>query len=249
MLFATLMRIPSRFFHWCIPPVCVLCGYTTHATTNLCQPCQQSLPILSHACPQCAQFLPSSSESFLCGACLAYPPPFDNTYALFPYKAPIIQLIIQLKFRHQLSIAQTLGSLMAQAIETTWYKNKPLPDLIIPMPLHKTRLKERGFNQALEIGRPIAKAHALRLDIKGIERRKATAAQSGLSAQDRKKNISQAFAARRSYAGLSVAVLDDVITTGHTMTEFCKILKQNGAKSIDVWCCARRDIAITAKTL
>lgn len=243
------MRIPSRFYHWCIPPVCILCGDTAHSPANLCQPCQQSLPILSHACPQCAQFLPPSSQIFTCGTCLTYTPPFDKTYALFPYAPPIVQLIIQLKFRHQLCVAQTLGSLLAETIKTKWYKNRPLPDLIIPMPLHKTRLKARGFNQALEIARPVAKALSLQLDIKGIERMKATAAQSTLSASLRKKNMAHAFTAHRSYTGLSVAVLDDVITTGHTMTEFCKILKQKGAKSIDVWCCARRDIAITAKTL
>lgn len=128
---------------------------------------------------------------------------------------------------------------MTDAIKNHWYADQPLPDLIIPIPLHSQRLHERGFNQALEIARPIAKNLAIPIDYQGIKRIKHTLAQSGLSAKARKQNISQAFAAFRDYSGLSIAVIDDVVTTSHTMMEFCRVLKNQGAAHITVWCCAR----------
>lgn len=250
MLLDTFMPIYSRFHDWLMPPVCILCGHQAKQSHNICLACLQDLPILSHGCRKCAQLLPAITDSHaLCGFCLKNSPPFDYTHALFPYQPPIIQLIIQLKFRQQLSIAQAFGQLLAQSIRSTWYVKKSLPDLIIPIPLHADRLRERGFNQALEIARPLARVLALPIDLQGVKRTKPTAAQSGLSARSRKQNMAQAFSAHQLYTGLSVAVIDDVITTGHTMMEFCKILKQQGAKRIDVWCCARRDIAIAAKTL
>jgi ComF family protein len=238
MFLAKFIALRSRFYHWLMPRLCVLCGNLAQQELNLCQPCQQNLPILPDSCPQCAQFLAAKLNS-RCGACLSHSPPFDRTFALFPYAPPIIPLIIQLKFQHQLSIAETFGTLFVQRIRHTWYVNRPLPDLILPLPLHKERLRERGFNQAVEIAKPIAKALRLPLDTQGIKRAKATLAQSGLSAAKRKQNMSHAFIALRPYTGLSLAVLDDVITTGHTMTAICRLLKQQGAKNIDVWCCAR----------
>jgi ComF family protein len=114
-----------------------------------------------------------------------------------------------------------------------------LPQLIIPMPLHASRLKERGFNQAIEIARPISRTLSIPLDYTGSMRKKSTPAQSGLASSARKSNIKNAFIANRNYDGLAVAVLDDVITTGSTMNEFCHLLQAQGAKTIDVWCCAR----------
>lgn len=243
MFLEKFIQINSRLMSALLPPMCVLCGYPAHHSSNICIPCQQELPILSHACRRCAQFLHATeSLDLICGACLKGPTPFDFTHALFPYQPPIMQLIIQLKFQHQLSHAKAFGELLTQKIQQEWYRNRPLPDLIIPVPLHPMRLKERGFNQALEIARPIAKTLVIPIDIHGVKRIKHTAAHSGLSsAADRKLNIENAFAATYcNFSDLSIAVIDDVITTGHTIREFCRVLKQHGAKRIDVWCCARR---------
>lgn len=128
---------------------------------------------------------------------------------------------------------------MTHEIETDWYADKSLPDLIIPIPLHPNRLRERGFNQALEIARPISRKLAIPIDYQGVKRTRHTLAQSGLSAEERKQNISQAFSAFSDYSNLSIAVMDDVITTGHTVMECCRILKMHGAAHITVWCCAR----------
>ena len=246
MFLEKFIRFNSRYiYNALLPPACNLCGYATRRSLNICSACQKDLPILSHTCPQCAQYLlQTGTKDYTCGACQSHPPPFDRTLALFPYVAPIIQLIIALKFQHQLSHAKLFGELLADKIQTFWYQHQPLPDVILPIPLHAKCLRERGFNQAVEIARPLAKTLSLPLDLHGVQRVKHTAAQSGLLADDRKRNIANAFAARRDYRGLTVAVVDDVITTGHTMTEFCRLLKQNGAKKIDVWCCARRNIAL-----
>lgn len=246
-MFKKLIRLHTRLFKnathailtGLLPPSCILCGLPSQTSTNICVPCSAYLPILPQCCPQCAQFLPSNKIQTKCGQCLSNPPPFDATYARFPYEAPIIQIIIKLKFQHQLSYAQALGEMFMDALPS-WYAHQPLPDLIIPIPLHPQRLCERGFNQALEIAKPIAKTLGLAIDYQNVQRIKHTAAQSGLSADERKRNIAHAFAVKRNYKGLTIAVIDDVITTGHTIRECCKVLKQNGAARIDVWCCARR---------
>lgn len=231
----------KRIYDWLLPASCILCGYSTPSFCNICDKCQQDLPILPHCCPQCAQFLhPVASPSLKCGTCLTHPPAFEQTHALFPYIPPVIQLIIQLKFQYKLSHAQAFGGLLTQKIQRTWYAGKSYPDLIIPVPLHYRRLRERGFNQAVEIARPISRLLKIPVDIHGVKRIKPTLAQSGLSAADRQRNVENAFQVNRDYASLSVAVLDDVITTGHTIMEVSRLLKQNGAKRIDVWCCARR---------
>lgn len=247
MLLEKFIRIDTRFinsiFNWLLPPTCLLCGNNWQNTHNICVNCQKSLPILPHHCPQCAQFLPAAiTNPIKCGACLRNPPPFNATYALFAYEQPIISMIIKLKFQHQLGIAELLGELLAKKAKETWYALHPLPDLLIPIPLHPHRLRERGFNQSLEIAKPASKILGLPIDYQGIKRVKATAAQSGLSAAARKQNIANAFVACRDYTGLTVAILDDVITTGHTIMECSRTLKIHGAKHIDIWCCARRGL-------
>src|SRR5262249_23997040 len=138
---------------------------------NLCKECRNDLPIISYRCYKCAQNLQnalygseiraieSSQLQLLCGNCLKNNPPFDSTITLFPYEFPITRLIIQLKFMHQLSHAHLLGQLLAQHLHELYMQPlKPMisPDLLLPVPLHTHRLRERGFNQAVEIAKPIS---------------------------------------------------------------------------------------------
>lgn len=194
---------------------------------------------MPQSCVRCARFLQGTCAT-ICGNCLANGPFFDVTYALFPYEWPVDSLIVKLKFHHQLCYAQALGELLTHKIQTVWYAARPLPDIILPVPLHPKRLRERGFNQALEIARPAAKALNLTMDVHGVKRIKATPPQSELPARKRKQNIANAFSVNKNYTGKHLAILDDVITTGHTVMELSRVLKENGAKQIDVWCCARR---------
>jgi len=227
----------KKAYAWLLPFTCVLCSHPSFANQDLCDPCLQALPRLEEGCIRCA--IPLSIKGSLCGQCLQKNPPFDVTHALYSYELPITKLILELKFNHTLFNARLLGELLAIEIRQNWYKNKPLPDLIIPIPLHAARLKERGFNQALELARPIAHYLKRPLEIKHCHRTKLTSPQSTLLAAERQKNVRDAFDVSRNFTGLHVAVIDDVITTGNTMTEFCKVLKQQGVKQIDAWCCAK----------
>ena len=223
---------------WLLPYTCILCHGHSTRSQDLCDDCFADLPHLLYACPRCANPL-ANEHSLTCGFCLKQKISFDATFALFSYQAPITKLIMNLKFGQSLVNARILGELLAQNIQEKWYYNNPLPEIIIPMPLHTQRLQERGFNQAIEIARPIAKKLFLPMEIDACKRIKQTAAQATLPARQRLHNIRNAFHIPETIPYKYVAVIDDVITTGHTMNEFCHTLKQAGVQRIDVWCCAR----------
>ena len=232
-----MIQIMRKIYGWCLPPTCILCHYPTQRAQDLCQSCCDELPILPQSCPRCANILTSPASS--CGVCLQKPPLVSAMHVLFSYQAPITKLIMELKFHENLINARLLGELMSSAIRQRWYIHKPLPDLIIPMPLHPRRLRERGFNQALEICRPIAKTLAIPLDATSCSRTKNTVAQARQSAKDRRQNMRQAFHCSRDFAGLHIAVLDDVTTTGSTLHELISTLTKTRPRQIDVWCCAK----------
>lgn len=229
----------KKTLEWLLPYTCILCKYPASGRRDLCSDCQQTLLLLTHACHRCAIPLSSYQKELLCGSCLQHPPPFDITHALYFYEPPLPKLILSLKFNASLITARILGELLAEKIQETWYKNKALPQWIVPVPLHAARLKERGFNQALEIARPLAKQLLLPINTSST-RYKYTLPQATLSVAERQKNIQTAFAVPEDWTGQHLAVIDDVMTTGYTIKEFCHALKQAGAKRIDVWCIARR---------
>ena len=246
----------SRLIQTLLPSFCLLCDDHSQNAEALCEPCQKELPILSNPalpnpllsnpllskyCIKCAQTLSGScSNTLVCGTCLKHPPPFDKIFALFPYEPPVTRFITLLKFQADFKYASFFAKWFIHKIQEEWYQHEPLPQLILPVPLHDQRLKERGFNQALEIGKWISNKFSIPIDLYGIKRIRETKAQSGLSSIARKDNIAGAFQAFRDYATLSIALLDDVVTTTSTITEISRILRQKGAKSIHVWCCARR---------
>lgn len=246
---------------WLLPYTCVLCGLRSNRDQDLCEDCYQELPFTRNACYCCAVELPSSAtgtihahevnavvprldqehlpaNTLLCGQCLRKKPYFDRTCSVFVYDQPIDRLLLELKFTQVLMNARILGELMAEKL-CAWYQDQPLPTAILPIPLHPLRLKERGYNQAIELARPIAKALHLPIDTSSCVRSKATLPQAQLPSKHRADNVSHAFKTDNDFSGEHLAVIDDVITTGNTMNAFCKMLKQHGAKTIDVWCCAR----------
>ena len=192
---------------------------------------------------QCAEALPSTLiDAYICGQCLKNPPPFDRTFVLYPYETPIPHMITQLKFHGNFKYAHFLSMQMISKIKQDWYENQALPDLLLPVPLHPQRLIKRGFNQALELAKPVAKAINRPLDLYGVTRIKPTIAQSGLSKVVRKQNITGAFMSQQMYHGKHIAIIDDVATTLSTVTEISHLLKQQGANMIHIWCAARRMI-------
>ena len=238
MLLKSLIRFDS-LFDIILPRACLICRTRTQEPHHLCQPCAQELPILSHSCQKCAQFLHASSQrQLICGECLSNPPSYDVAYALLRYQPPLPRLIAGLKFEAQLSHASVFSCLMAKAVQDRWYAQQPLPDLILPMPLHASRLRERGYNQATEIVRPLAQSLKINID-HGVIRHKPTLPQHALPASKRRQNIDHAFTALRNYSRLHIAIVDDVMTTGHTVAAAASTLKAHGARRVDIWCCAR----------
>jgi ComF family protein len=235
----------KKLLSWLLPYTCILCGNPSHRHQDLCLLCYQDLPTPKTSCQLCAISLQGDFTNLTCGQCLRQVRPFDATFTLFEYIKPIDNLLLELKFNQKLVNAQVLGELMAEKIQHDWYKNKPKPDVIIPIPLHPQRLRERGYNQAMEIARPIAKLCRIPINIKDCKRIKPTAPQAMLAAKERETNIKRAFTTNRRWDNCSIAVIDDVITTGNTVREFCHLLKLQGAKRIDVWCCARPQASLS----
>jgi ComF family protein len=178
----------------------------------------------------------------LCGECLQREPPFDAAFAPFVYGHPLDLLVTKLKFGRSLAAGRVLSELwleaMAEALPTR-------PDLLVPVPLHPSRLRERGYNQALELTRPLARALRIPLADTLLSRTKATAAQANLDAKARRKNLRGAFAFDGAAlngtrpAKLHVALIDDVMTTGTTLRECARVLKRAGVARVDIWALAR----------
>ncbi len=219
-------------FQWIFPYTCLLCSQKSDRTLDLCSACENDLPGITSVCQQCGT--PISETTMRCGKCLKTPPAFDRLIAPFSYEPPIQRLIIDLKFHHQLVNAKILGSLLAKRLSDI-----EKPDIIIPVPLHKKRLRERGFNQALEIAKPIAKHLNLPLDRLSCMRIRHTEPQSLTPAKLKHKNVKRAFEISQNFSGKHIAIIDDVVTSGHTVNELARTLKKAGAKKIDVWCCAK----------
>lgn len=200
------------------------------AARSLCEPCHRGLPWLptSH-CPQCA--LPTAGGQ-LCGACLSHPPRFDAIAAAFVYEWPLAPLIHQYKYGGNLALAHLFGHAIASRVTST-------VDLIVPMPLAPRRLAERGFNQALEIARVVSRARRITLAANACRRVRESVPQATLPWTERARNIRRAFVCDKDLTGLTVAIVDDVVTTGATLNELSRILRKAGAREIQCWVVAR----------
>lgn len=171
----------------------------------------------------------------LCGRCISRPPAFDKTYAPFLYQEEMRYLITGLKFGARHAHARLLGQLLVEQISQT----ARMPECIIPVPLHKARYRERGFNQAIEIARLVSSQTGIPLDLRSCRRRRDTPHQAGLTSKQRRRNIKNAFELAQPIAYRHVAILDDVLTTGSTAHEMALLLKRQGVERVDVWVCAR----------
>ncbi|HYD57739.1 MAG TPA: ComF family protein [Burkholderiales bacterium] len=217
------MALAARLFGG----TCFLCRGA--AAGLLCEGCVADLPALaSPRCPKCA--LPSP-QGETCGRCLARPPSYDATVAALAYGFPADALVHALKFRGELALAPLLGALLARAVADA---NQPAVHWIVPVPLSAERLKSRGFNQSIEISRGLA-----RVDSHLVQRARDTAPQFDLPWAERQRNVRGAFSVARLVEGLSIAVVDDVMTTGATLDELARTLKAAGARRVVNWVVAR----------
>lgn len=232
MVYKSIQRLQSLLF----PSQCRLCGVTTGTALTLCLHCLADSPWIRNACEQCGIPLPVHAEDSHCGHCQKRPPAFDATTALFHYQPPVDYLIKQLKFANELAIIPLLSALMA-ARQTT--RAAALPSVLIPVPLHPTRLRERGFNQATELARRIGRELGIRTDHRLCKRNRDTRPQSLLSPNARRLNLRNAFSVQHKPVARHIAIIDDVMTTGHTSNELARVLKQAGAGQVEVWVIAR----------
>ncbi len=193
----------------------------------LCAACIADLPRLTAlCCPECA--LPTV-DGTTCGLCLKDAPHYDATVAPFAYAFPVEHLVQALKYQSRLPLAVWLGrALMERLLEF----GPARIDCIMPLPLHPLRLKERGYNQALEIARPLARMLAVPLLAEACLRERHTAPQTSLPWKARGKNVHGAFHCQIDLTGKTVAVVDDVMTTGTTLNEFARALKKHGAERV-----------------
>ena len=218
---------------------------TTTESPDLCPACLGGLPWLRAACARCARPLPAPAPA--CGLCLRRPPPQASTVAAFLYEAPLDRLLPRLKFHQDLAAGRSLALAMAPAFAAALADAPPPealpPEALVPLPLHRSRLRSRGFDQTLELARPLARALDLPLRADLLRRQRATAPQSRLDAAARRRNLRDAFSVDPPRLGrvlpAHVVLFDDVMTTGATVQSAAQALLRAGVKRVDVWVCAR----------
>lgn len=217
---------------WLFALHCMVCGEAGQDGRDLCRACHTILPWQGPACLRCALPLPSPGT---CGACLQHPPPLTETHAVFDYAFPLDRLLPRLKFHRDFASGRVLAQAMAAHCAQL-----SQPDALLPLPLHRERLRRRGYDQALELTRPLAQSLNLPLATGLLERSKSTSAQSRLDADARKRNLRGAF---RVIPGATlpahIVLVDDVMTTGATLDAAARVLLAAGVKRVDAWVCAR----------
>lgn len=233
--------LARRLAAQCWPPRCLVCDEAGDGRSlrDLCPACEAALPWLETVCHQCALPLAAGEPASLCGQCLRQPlRHLAAVHASFRYAAPVSQLLPRLKFHQCLASARLLAQLMQQGLRT-----RPLPLLphaLVPVPLHRQRLRQRGYDQALELARPLARALGIPLRDNLLRRIRATSAQSRLGRSERRRNLRHAFCVREGASvPAHVTLFDDVMTTGATLEAAAQALHAAGACRVDAWVCAR----------
>ncbi len=218
---------------------CALCG--VRAPASLCDPCHRDLPAAARTtCPRCAAPTPSALE---CGECLADPPAFDATVAAFRYRFPLDRLVQSFKFNENLALAPLFADAMIAVVRNHLDSNGgERPDRIVALPLASRRLATRGFNQSAVLAERVAQNLGIGYAPRGMLKIRDTPPQAGLDREARLKNVRGAFDCEGGeVVGQHVALLDDVMTTGATMSEAAGALKKAGARRVTVWVLARAD--------
>ena len=196
--------------------------------------CANSLNPVNNPCLRCA--VPSPTPNLFCGTCLSQTRYFDKITAPYLYQPPTDLLIQSFKFANALHVGHVMTTLLSHHLGE---RTAPWPEILIPVPLHPSRLLARGFNQATEMALGLSKLLNIPVDTKSYVRDKQTQAQSGLSKAEREQNIHKAFRARKTSTAKHVAIIDDVVTTTSTVNGLAKVVRSNGAEVIEVWCFAR----------
>jgi ComF family protein len=213
---------------------CLLC--LDYSKENICIPCKADLPWIKSSCPGCGRH---SELVNLCAICQKEPALWNKGLAPLLYQPPVVNLVSGLKFSRLFFQARTLTDLFLEALPPG-----PLPQLLLPVPLHPWRMLWRGFNQSTELARLLSKGLGIPYSPYYLKRIKHTAAQRGSDKQTRKSNITRAFVLKRPLPVSHIALIDDVLTTGETLSEICRAIRSiHPDIRIDVWAMAQVGLA------
>jgi len=219
-----------------LPPTCIRCGCAGRAPLlDLCEFCEAELPKNAAACRLCGMPLAPEAQG-RCQSCARRRWHFDSVLAPYRYEYPVDRLVQRFKYEGRLEVGRVLATLLGHAVQCS---GAVRPEALLPVPLARSKLRARGFNQAAELALPIAKSLSLPVRRDLCARVRATQDQAGLRARDRRRNVRGAFAVVGSIVPRHVALIDDVLTTGNTCSEIARVLKAAGAERVDVWVVAR----------
>lgn len=215
-----------------IPTTCYLCSHYHPGSEALCSACMGLFQPIRHGCTICR--LPLVDDAFLlCGRCLRKPPLFDCAYSHYYFEDPLRSLLHDFKYHGSLFLRSVLVKLMLDAVPVDYQ-----PDCLIPVPLHRKRMRQRGFNQSAELAKILAKKIQVPCQLSLCEKVINTTPQVALNRRERQNNLRQAFVAKAN-SFEHVTLIDDLLTTGSTANELARVLKKQGVKRVDIWCCAR----------
>jgi ComF family protein len=219
--------------------LCLLCSESADGSTPICMACEAELPWLGDHCQVCA--LPLPVAGLTCGQCLKAPPAFEQVIAPWTYSFPVDSLITRFKHAAKWPYGRLLAELLAQSLQHRFDEGLKRPDVLVPVPLARKRLRERGYNQAAMLARWLSDGLKIRCDENLLRRTQDTTAQQDLDAKARKQNLLKAFSLTpgAQIKDRHLALVDDVLTAGATAQNLARLLILAGAARVDVYCLAR----------
>ena len=224
--------------HWLIPTACPICGININGNKVVCTPCFTQLKLIKNPCPICG--LPNKNNR-RCGKCQIDPPDFTRTFAAFNYSGNIPALIHRMKYRNDQLALHTVANLFVEQLQHR--ANPSYPDLIIPVPIHFRRLVYRGFNQSAELAKVVAKNFRCAQNPYMLIKNRHTLPQQSLRLSERRLNTKGVFSVTKNtknpLLGKTIAIVDDVMTSGETLRELAKVIKAAGATDVSCWVVAR----------
>ena len=228
----TLNNLAKTSINWLFPHKCLICSEIIEHPPY-CEQCYSTLPFYYFSCSQCGQ--PLFTNYDYCGRCIESPPWYDACFCPFEYQGTIKKRIQEFKYQEKPELALNLANLLSIEIQA---QNINLPDLIIPVPTHTKGLQTRGYNQALLIAKKVAKNLGVPIAADFVIKHKNTEKQASQTLKKRQTNLRNSFKVEQYYAAKSIAIIDDVITSGATVNEISKTLKKKGVHYIQVWAIA-----------
>jgi competence protein ComFC len=221
MMKSTLLKITKSLF----PNYCLCCHDRSYRDIPLCQGCELDLPQNHHPCQYCSKPLDNALAT-LCGRCSSGDSWHDGIKAAYLYQRPISDWICDFKYHQKDYLSYLLAHLLHKGAEFD-----SSIDYLIPIPLHKKKLQQRGFNQAVLLAKRISKPNCISME-NSLTKLKSTPAQAQLRRKERQKNLKNIFRCKKNYKGKTILLIDDVVTTATTINEAAKALKKSGAKKV-----------------